>query len=88
MKLEKVTLANALALATAKLWVLCTLFVWLFPNFSITIIEWWMHGMSMQVMGDFNLTLNNFFLGGITLTVSVWITGYVFGWSWEKVSKK
>jgi len=36
-------------------------------------------------MGDWNLTLNSFLLGGITAVVSAWVTGWVLGWSWQTV---
>ena len=88
MKLNKLTLANTFALATAKLWLLCSIFVVLFPDISLTITQWWMHGMSMKVMGSWNLNLTNFLLGGITIVISAWITGWIFAWSWEKVNKK
>ncbi len=88
MKLNEMVLASTFALATLILWVLCSAFVWLLPDFSLMITEWWMHGLDMSVMGDWNLSLYNLIAGGVTLTVSGWVTGYVFGWSWRKMSKK
>ncbi len=81
-------LANAFALSTAILWALCSLIVWLLPDLSLTATEWWMHGMDLSVLGSWNLTLENFLLGGIILTGSLWVTGYIFGWCWEVLSKK
>lgn len=86
MKLEKTVLANALALATAILWTLCTLFVVLLPDFSMTVVKWWMHGMDIAIMGSWSLDLANFLLGGLALVVSAWVSGYIFGWAWEKAS--
>lgn len=88
IKLDKQILANSFALATAILWVLCTLLVWLWPDFTWRVTEWWMHGMDLTAMGGWNLTLNNFLLGGLTLVASAWVTGYTFGWSWEITSRK
>lgn len=88
MKLEKTTIANALALTTAIIWVVCSAFVFLLSDLSMTITNWWVHGLNLSVLGSFKLDLANFLLGGITLTLSFWGIGYVFGWSWEKVSKK
>jgi hypothetical protein len=87
MDLDKKVLANAFALATVVLWVICSAIVYLLPDFTLLITELWMHGMDMEVMGTWNLTFTNFIWGGLTLTVSAWITGYIFGWSWERVSK-
>lgn len=88
MKLDKIVLANASALATAILWTICSIFVWLLPNFAFTVSQWWMHGLDISIMGNWNLTLTNFIAGGITLIISAWVTGYVFGWAWKKTSGK
>lgn len=88
MKLDKLTIANALALASAILWLLCTVIVAILPDFAMTVANWWMHGLDMSTMGQWNITFSSFFLGGITLVVSSWATGYIFAWSWEKMSKK
>ena len=87
MKRNKTVLANAFALATAILWTICSLFVILLPGPSMTVTKWWMHGLDITVMGDWGLNLTNFLLGGLILTASAWLSGYVFGWSWEKTSQ-
>lgn len=88
MKLHKMVLANAFGLATAISWAVCSVFVLFFPDLSMIIMGWWLHGMTLSLLGPFKLDLNNFLLGGITLTFSFWVVGYILGWSWEKVSKK
>ena len=88
MKLEKQVLANAFCLATVSVWVLCSLLVALLPKFSMRVFSWWMHGMDVSVLGNWNLTWSNFLLGGLTLAFSAWVTGWIFGWAWEKASKK
>jgi len=85
MKLDKMVLANAFGLATAILWVVCSLMVALLPNFSWEVMRWWMHGMDLSVMGRWNLTISNFLLGGITAIASAWITGWILAWSWQTV---
>lgn len=88
MKLTKDLLANSFALSTAILWILCSAFVWLFPDFSLMAAKWMVHGLEIENLRMFDFSWSNFILGGITLTVSLWITGYVFGWSLEYLSKK
>ncbi len=88
MKLNKTVLANAFALVTVVLWTLCSAIVWLLPNFSMTVFKWWMHGMNMSGLGNWNLTLGNFVGGGVTAIISAWVSGWVFGWAWEMVSGK
>jgi hypothetical protein len=87
MKLDKMVLANAFALTTAVLWVVCSAIVWVLPAFSLTVTRWWMHGLDISVMGNWNLTFTNFIVGGVTIVVSTWVTGWLFGWSWEKAGK-
>lgn len=87
MKLDKTILANAFALATGILWTVCSLFVIILPDFSMKLFNWWMHGLDITVMGNWSLNLTNFLLGGLTLVISAWLSGYILGWSWEKVSQ-
>jgi hypothetical protein len=84
VKLTKNNLAKGLALATAILWVLCSSFVAVFPDFSHTVTQWWMHGM---VVSKFNLDWSNFIWGGLSLVASAWLAGWVLGWSLEIVGK-
>jgi len=88
MKLTGTILANAFALTTVIVWVICSAFIFLLPGLSMTITSWWVHGLDLSPLGTFKLDLINFLLGGITLTLAFWGIGYIFGWSWEKVSKK
>ncbi len=86
MKLTKESLANALGLVTAISWTVCSAFVALFPELSLIITKWWMHGMSLA--GDWNLNFANFLWGGVTMSISAWLFGYILGWSLEYFSKK
>lgn len=88
MKDNTIKLANVFALAMAILWTLCSVFVWLLPDFSLQITSWWMHGMDLSAIGSWHLTVSNFLLGGITAVITSWVTGWVLGWSWQKVEGK
>lgn len=85
MKLDSIRLANAFALAMGVLWIICSVFVYVFPGFSYQILVAWMHGMTFSPMGAWDLTINNFIFGGVTAVTSAWISGLVFGWSMKKV---
>ena len=87
MKLIKNKLANTFALGTAILWIICSAIVWALPSFSIQVTSWWIHGIDLMT-ANWNLNLNNFIFGGITIVASAWVSGWIFGWSWEQVSKK
>lgn len=88
MRTTKEMLANGFGLATGLLWILCAAFVWLLPDLSLTITKWWLHGLSIEALGTFNLTFGNFLWGGVTLVIAGWVTGYVLGWSLEYFTKK
>ena len=81
-------LANTFGLAMIVIWVVCSAFVWLFPQMSLTIANWWMHGLDMSTMGEWNLTITSFVMGGVTAIASGWISGWILGWSWEQVNDK
>lgn len=85
MKLTKYNLAKVLALATAILWVLCAGFVLLFSDFSHTVSQWWMHGVTIA---KFNLSWGNFFWGGVSLVITMWIVGYVLGLSFDALGTR
>ena len=78
-------LARPFALATGILWVLCSAFVALFPDFSNTVTQWWMHGMNLQ---KYNISWESFIWGGLTLVASFWLVGYVLSWSIESFDKQ
>ena len=89
MKIEKLTFANALALNTLMLWVICSLIAALSPAFYMQTGSWWMHGMMRSAyLGGWSpmMTTGSFSLGGITIVAVAWVTGYIFGWSYEQVS--
>lgn len=86
MKPTKLVIANTVALWAAVAWVTCTVFVWLLPGFSGTILSWWTHGRWLA--SDINITFISFIAGAVTLVIAAWIYGWLFGWSWEKVSAK
>ncbi len=88
MHVNKILIANAVALTTSFVWVTCALVVVLFPSWAYQINLWWTHGLYASPMGDFKVTFVGFIMGGITLGVFSWITGYVFGVCLEMLSKK
>lgn len=88
MKLNKNVFANALALTTVVVWVVCALFVALLPDLSVTIVKWWSHGLDYTALGVRQVTLGGFILGGVTLTIAGWLFGYLLGWSLEYFGKK
>ena len=84
MKLSALLFANASGTAGAILWVACALIALVFPD----LYRAGANLLSFGNFGHFNLSLNSAVLGGVLFTVISWVSGYVFGWSLEKFSKK
>ena len=82
MKIEKMTFANALALTTLILWVACAIIIALSPSLYMQTGGWWVHSVLRKPM----MTMGSFSLGGITMVAVAWVTGFVFGWSYEQAS--
>ncbi|OGL35622.1 hypothetical protein A3F65_00975 [Candidatus Saccharibacteria bacterium RIFCSPHIGHO2_12_FULL_47_16b] len=87
MKLTKNKLAGAFALSTAVVWTLCSALVAIWPDFAYKVTKWWLHGMNIDSLGEFSLSWDNYLTGGLTLVISLWVIGYVLGWSLELFSK-
>lgn len=88
MHINKVLIANATALTTGAVWILCAFAVSLFPSWAYQINLWWTHGLYASPMGDLKVTFISFIMGGATLTIFFWIIGYLFGLSFEVLVKK
>lgn len=75
---QSYAIPNALALTTAIIFVLCRILVGLFPDAFFAIAQSWFHGIELNKLGVWNLTMSSFILGIISSTVTAWIVGYIF----------
>lgn len=71
-------MANAVAVATAITYAVCAGFVVLLPDFSITVMKTWFHGIDLSKIASLTVTPESFIIGLATITVSAWVTGFVF----------
>ncbi len=71
-------MANAVAVTTAITYVACAGFVVLLPDFSLTIMKSWFHGIDLSQIASLTVTPESFIVGLITLTISAWVVGFVF----------
>lgn len=78
MKYKPFAMANTVAVITAVLYAACAGFVVLLPDFSITVMRSWFHGIDLSKIASLTVTPESFITGLITLTVSAWVTGFVF----------
>lgn len=88
MKHESVVTANAAATTTAIVFVACRLLVGLFPYAFFTIAQSWFHGIQLSKLDTWNLTTSSFILGLVSATVTAWIIGYVFAYTYNWFLKK
>lgn len=88
MKHTKQSLSNAFAATAGFVWVVCSLGVALFPGPSYMMNRWFMHESYGLTMGNWNVTIQGFFLGGFVLIAFSWVTGYFFASALEYFSKK
>lgn len=78
MKQQPYIIANALAVTTTIIYVICRVLVGLFPDVSFIIAQSWFHGIELSKLDSWNLTMSSFVLGLISSTISAWVIGYIF----------
>lgn len=80
MKKDPIAMGHAAGATTAVVYAVCRLLVGLFPDWMFALGQSWMHGVALQKLGTWNLTMGNFFFGLISISVSAWLVGYLFAW--------
>ncbi len=78
MKKDVSATANAFAVTTAIVYVVCRILIGLFPDASFAVAQSWFHGIALSKLGSWNLTTGAFFLGLISSTIIAWLVGYLF----------
>ena len=87
MKLNKLAFANASAAVTGIVYVVCSLSVALFPEFSKVVGQSWFHGMDIDLIWT-GSPRGNFLLGFITAVIGMWLVSWGFAWVYNQFSKK
>ena len=86
MKLNVNAFANASAVLTGIVYVVCAVLVVLLPNFFRAVATSWFHGMDLGAIWT-GAPRGNFFLGLVTAMGGTWITGWLFAWLYNKLIK-
>ncbi|MBI2405437.1 hypothetical protein HYV21_00065 [Candidatus Microgenomates bacterium] len=86
MKLNEQAFANASAILTGLVYLVCSLLVALFPDFFRIVSQSWFHGINLETIWT-GSARGNFLLGLITAVVGTWLTGWAFAWVYNKLSK-
>lgn len=85
---SNIAIANAFATTAAFVWLVCAAGVALLPGPSMMMSRWWMHGMNIGVMGNWNVTVDGFLFGGLGVVAIAWLAGYVYSMSLQYFTKK
>lgn len=76
-KSNSLAIANATAVTTAVVFVVCRVGIGLFPDLSFTLAQSWFHGIELTKLGSWNLTTESFVLGLVSATIGAWLVGYL-----------
>lgn len=87
MKLNEQTFANALAVLTGIVYVVCAILVALFPGFFKIVSQSWFHGIDLDLIWT-GSPRGNFIFGFITAVIGAWLAGWAFAWLYNQFTKK
>lgn len=88
MKHNPMATANAAAVTTAGVFVVCRMAFVVAPDLALSIGQSWFHGIDIARISALNLSIESFILGVITATVGAWVVGYVFAQLSNNFAKK
>lgn len=88
MKFNTKALALAAAATTGLAYVICAVFVALFPALSVKILGAMLHLLNLeQLLGEANVTLGGFLVGLLPLVLYAYLGAWLFGWVYNRVAK-
>lgn len=85
--LKEMPFANALGVVSGAAWIVCSLFVALFPGFSMSLSQALVHGLDLLPLGTWQLTFTNFLSGLVISVISGWLFGWVLAWMYNRFSR-
>ncbi|MBI4059222.1 hypothetical protein HY404_03205 [Candidatus Microgenomates bacterium] len=84
MKLNELAWANASAIVTGLIYVVCAAAVAFLPDFSKALAESWFHGLDLNQIWT-GTPRSNFVLGLVSAMIGTWLVGYVFAGVYNKL---
>lgn len=88
MKCNPSASANAAAVTTAVIYVVCALFFMIAPGLSMAITKTWFHGIDISLIDARTITFGSFILGLVSATAGAWLVGYLFTVIYNKFIEK
>lgn len=88
MELDKNKFSLAAAGTMGIIYVVCTVFVWLWPNFALQLFGWLVHLVNVdKFAGDIAITLVSFIGGLVQVFVYTYVGAWVFAWLHNRFMK-
>ena len=75
---EPTVIANAAAATIGTLYIACAVSIALFPDLAMTIARSWFHGIRLEEISGWNVSLGSLVLGFTSATIGGWILGFIF----------
>ncbi len=88
MKHPPVPTANAAAVTTAVIYVVCRTAFVVAPDLAMSIGQSWFHGIDISRISALNLSTESFVLGIGSATIGAWLAGYLFASVYNSFVKK
>jgi hypothetical protein len=88
MKHEPITTASALAVTIGVIYIVCRVAITLFPGQAMIVAQAWFHGLQLNSITGWDLSIESFLIGLVTSTVVGWIAGYTFAKVYNTFLKK
>ncbi len=89
MELDKNKFALAASGTMGIIYLVCAIFVSLWPEFSWKLFGWLVHLVNVdKFAGDVKVTLVGFIIGLLQILIYSYIVGYIFAWLHNKAIKK
>lgn len=87
MTFDKSKLALALAGTSGILYVVCSIFVALWPALTLQLLGSVSHVVNVaKFAGDVKMTFGGFLVGLVQILIYSYVAGWVFGWLYNRLS--
>ncbi|MBS3171281.1 hypothetical protein J4449_01575 [Candidatus Woesearchaeota archaeon] len=88
MKLKKQNFALAAGATMGIIYVVCAIFVTLWPDFALRLFGWLVHLVNLdKFAGDVRITLTGFVIGLLQAVIYTYVGALLFGWLHNKFLK-
>lgn len=85
--LKEMPFANALAVVSGGLFVVCRLLAIVAPDLLRNLGQAWFHSYDFSILPVASLGFGDFVFGLITVVAAGWLFGYFLAWVYNKLAK-